>query len=137
MFRVRLSKSVSFGLLAAVLLAAMVCETARAQVQPFSLEQQNYDQLAPADSSAAIAPGTHINMQDWQQYKKFMPVGLWVLWNGSQFWKLPQNAEMEVVANKHIALPKKYQADTEKYSSQVSLVPNDFGGMSPKGYVAG
>jgi hypothetical protein len=134
---VRLSKSVLFGLLGAVLLAMAVCETARAQVQPFSWDESNYHQLAPADSSETVAPGTHITMQNWQQYKKFMPVGLWVLWSGQQFWKLPQNAEMVVGANEHIPLPKKYVEDTEKYASQVKLVPNSFGGLSPKGYVAG
>ncbi len=124
------------GVLASALLLGTMWSTARA-LEMVPWDPKNYDQLVPADSTETIAPGTKINMQNWQQYKKFMPYGLWVLWSGTQFYKLPQNTEMEVAANQHIPLPKKYLQDTEKYSSQVSLVPNDFGGLSPKGYVAG
>ncbi len=123
------------GLLGVLMVTAG--RTAMAQVQPFAWDESNYNQLVPADSPETIAPGTHITMQNWQQYKKFMPVGLWVLWQGTQFWKLPPDAELVVAANKHIPLPKKYLADTEKYASQVSLVPNSWGGLSPKGYVSG
>ncbi len=133
----RFVKRLLIGVIAGASLLTLMSLRAQAQVQPFAWDESNYNQLVPADSSESIAPGTHITMQNWQQYKKFMPVGLWVLWSGSQFWKLPPNAEMVVEANKHIPLPKKYLADTEKYASQVKLVPNSFGGLSPKGYVAG
>jgi len=124
-------------LLTGFLLVSAALTPARAQVNQVPWDQANYDQLASADSSETIPPGTHINMQNWQQYKKFLPFGLWVLFEGKQHWKLPANAELEVAANKSFPLPKKYQQDTEKYSSQVSLVPNSYGGLSPKGYVAG
>ena len=132
----RVGKSSLIGILIGALSGAWLASSAMAQVQ-VPWDQASYDQLATSDSSGTIPPGTHINMQNWQQYKKFMPVGLWVLFEGTQHWKLPADAELEVIANKRIPLPKKYQADTEKYSSQVSLVSNSFGGVSPKGYVAG
>jgi hypothetical protein len=130
-------KFLLIGGLGALILLGAVCHSAMAQVEQVPWDDKNYQQILPADSSETIAPGTKINMQNWQQYKKFMPFGLTVLWGGSQFYKLPADAEMVVGANRHIPLPKKYLADTEKYASQVSLVPNDFGGLSPKGYVAG
>jgi hypothetical protein len=125
------------GVLASGLLLAAMWVSSAMAIEMVPWDSKNYDQIVSADSTETIAPGTRINMQNWQQYKKFMPYGLWVLWEGSQFYKLPQDAEIEVAANQHIPLPKKYLQDTEKYSSQVSLVPNDFGGLSPKGYVAG
>ena len=102
-----------------------------------SWSQQSYDSLTPADSSKMIPPGTRINARNWQQYKDFMPVGMQELWAGRFFWRLPQNAEMVVSATTPIPLPKKYQEDTEKYASQVSLVKNADGGFDIKGYVAG
>ena len=66
-----------------------------------------------------------------------MPVGMQGLWAGKLFWHLPANAEMEVGATTPTPLPKKYQEDTEKYASQVSLVKNKDGGYDIKGYVAG
>ena len=128
---------VLIGVILGALVSVTSWSSASAQIEAVPWDGKSYDQLLPADSSESIPPGTTINQQNWQNYKKFMPVGLWVLWSGTQFYKLPPNAELQVGPNQHIPLPKKYLADTEKYSSQVSLVPNDFGGLSPKGYVAG
>ncbi|HEV3110448.1 MAG TPA: DUF1329 domain-containing protein [Candidatus Binataceae bacterium] len=125
------------GVLLGTFLVAWFSSSALAQVEQVPWDNKSYDQLLPADSPDTIPPGTKINMQNWQNYKKFMPVGLWVMWGGSQFYKLPPETELQVVANQSIPLPKKYLQDTEKYASQVSLVPNSFGGLSPKGYVAG
>jgi Protein of unknown function (DUF1329) len=124
------------GVLLSALLTGWV-SSAMAQVEQVPWDSKNYDQLISADSSETIPPGTTITMQNWQQYKKFMPFGLWVLWEGQQFYKLPAETQMSVAASTHIPLPKKYLQDTEKYASQVSLAPNSFGGLSPKGYVAG
>ena len=99
--------------------------------------QQSYGHLVSADSSKTIPPGTRITAQNWQKYKEFMPVGMLELWAGSFFWHLPPNAEMVVSATTPTPLPKQYQEDTEKYSSQVSLVKNANGGYDIKGYVAG
>jgi len=114
----------------------LLCSTGIAAAQ-VSWNQQDYDGLAAADASKTIAPGTQINAQNWQQYKNFMPVGMQELWAGKFFFHLPDNAQMKVDAATATPLPKKYQEDTEKYASQVSLVRNADGGFDIKGYVAG
>src|SRR6185437_16872968 len=122
--------------LAAAALVWIYC-TGVAGAQAVGWSEQSYDALAPSNSSKTIAPGTHINAQNWQQYKDFMPVGMQQLWAGKSFWHLPGNAEMVVGATTPTPLPKQYRADTEKYSSQVKLVPDSHGGYNITGYVAG
>ncbi len=122
-------------LVTGLMLSARLSSTAIAGSMPW--DGANYSQLAASDSSDTIPPGTTINMSNWQQYKKFMPVGMWSLWDGSLFYKLPADAQMVTAPNQSIPPPKKYLADTEKYSSQVSLKPNSFGGLDVKGYTAG
>ena len=122
-------------LLTGILLSGWL--SSRAMAAALSWDEASYDQLAPADTTETIPPGTTINMSNWQKYKKFMPVGMWSLWDGSQYYKLPPDAEIQTIANVSIPLPKKYQQDTEKFSSQVSLKPNSFGGLDVKGYTAG
>jgi hypothetical protein len=128
-------KSTTALLLIAAVLAWMFAPgIATAQV---SWSEQEYDNLLPANSSKTIPPGTQITAQNWQQYKDFMPVGMQELWAGKFFWHLPANAVMQVMATTPTPLPSKYREDTEKYSSQVSLVPTGNGGYNIKGYVAG
>ena len=122
-------------LLTGVLLSGWL--SASAMAGALAWDAASYNQLAPSDTPDTIPPGTTITASNWQTYKKFMPVGLWSLWQGSQFYKLPADAQMVTAPNQSIALPKKYQQDTEKYSSQVSLKPNSFGGLDCKGYTAG
>ncbi len=106
-------------------------------VAQVSWNQTSYNNLVGADSSSTIAPGTLITARNWQQYRDFMPVGMQELWANQFFWRLPANAAMQVVATVPTPLPKKYRDDTEKYASQVSLVPDPSGGYNIKGYVAG
>jgi hypothetical protein len=116
---------------------AWLCTSGVAAAGYVNWSEQSYDGLAPASSSATIPPGTKITAQNWQKYKDFMPVGMQKLWAGKFFWRLPPNATMVVGATVPTPLPKKYQADTEQYSHQVSLVENSNGGYGIKGYVAG
>src|SRR6185437_16755963 len=74
--------------LAAAALVWIYC-TGVAGAQAVGWSEQSYDALAPSNSSKTIAPGTHINAQNWQQYKDFMPVGMQQLWAGKSFWHLP------------------------------------------------
>src|SRR5690348_13848332 len=39
--------------------------------------------------SGAIPPGTVITMQNWQQYRQYMPDGMAALFAGQYFWKMP------------------------------------------------
>src|SRR5579885_2064296 len=101
---------------------------ALAQVAVVMWDQASYDQLAAADSSDTIPPGTKITMQNWQQYKKFMPIGMQALWQGNFYWKMPSDAVIEVGSTQSISLFLKDPEATEKYSSQVKLVPTGDGG---------
>src|SRR5579859_6973999 len=93
-------------LLAGLSLSAWLSSSAMAE--PVRWDQASYAQLVAADSPDTIPPGTKINMSNWQNYKKFMPVGLWTLWEGKQFYKLPPEAELVVGPTTSIPLPKKY-----------------------------
>lgn len=105
----------------------------------YSFDQQAYEALAPADSAATIAPGTKITLQNWTQYRRFMPVGMQALFSGKYPWKIGPEPEytMEVGPTVHIPLSRKYLADTEKYSAQVRLRQVSSGGYTVENYVAG
>jgi len=84
-----------------------------------------------------IPPGTKITMQNWQQYKEFMPDGMVALFQGTYFWKMPPDVEIDVVPTIIHPLPKGYLDATEKYASQVKLVELPDGGLTISGYSAG
>src|ERR1700730_18864999 len=81
---------------------------------------------ARAEQSAPPPPGTKITMQNWQQYKDFMPDGLAHLFQGDLFWKLPPDAEIDIGPTVNIPLPPGYVEATEKYGgqTQVGHLPN-------------
>ncbi len=124
-------------LLAMAACAWLLCTGIDAQAQMVSWSEQSYDALVPASSSRTIPAGTVITARNWRKYKDFMPVGMQELWAGKFFWRLPANAEMAVGKTTSTPLPRIYQEDTEKYSSQVKLVKNSNGGYNISGYVAG
>jgi hypothetical protein len=132
----RREKFAVIGVLTGVLLLSSMWGWAIAQVV-VPWDATAYNQMVSADSPDTIPPGTKITMQNWQKYSRFMPVGLQQLWQGQFFWKLPADAEIDVAAGASIPLPKKVQRDTEKYSSQVKLLPIGDGGYKIQGYVAG
>lgn len=105
----------------------------------YSFDQNAYAALAPADSAATIPPGTTITLQNWAQYRRFMPVGMQALFSGKYPWKIGPEPEyaMQVGPTIHIPLSRKYLADTEKYSGQVRLKKVSTGGYSVENYVAG
>jgi hypothetical protein len=102
--------------------------------------QQNFDPsayAALADPSESIPSGTRITTANWQQYKRFLSVGLQALFSGRYFWKIPAEGVLEVGPTIKIGLPKKYREDTEKYSQSVKLVPRPDGSYTISGYTAG
>jgi hypothetical protein len=103
---------------------------------PKSLAQSGAPNSAAAHDTA-IAPGTRITLQNWQQYKQFMPLGMQKLFAGSYAWKMPSDAVMEIMATQSIHLPAKYLQDTEKYAGQVKLNRQSDGGFLLNDYVAG
>src|ERR1700736_3553623 len=52
--------------------------------------------LADTANQGTIPPGTKITMQNWQQFKQFMPVGMIALFEGKYYWKMPSDVEIDV-----------------------------------------
>ena len=73
-----------------------------------------------------IPIGTHITMQNWQQYQQYMPLGMVKLFQGQYYWKMPPDVNIEVGPTHLGSRLPSFQAATEKYSSQVGvkLLPN-------------
>jgi uncharacterized protein DUF1329 len=90
-----------------------------------------------AGEQAAIPPGTKITMQNWQQYKQFMPDGMIPLFEGKYFWKMPADLEMDVGPTVNRPLPTGYATATEKYGNQTQVVVLPDGRFDIKNYVAG
>src|SRR5579871_748041 len=127
--------SLTLCLAAALLIAAA---SADAQSNLPSFDEHFYDTLASADSNPSIAPGTVINARNWQKYRQFMPLGLQLLLAGKlATFAPPPDFQMVVGPTQSYPLPRQYVADTEKYASQVKLIPRSDGGTSLQGYVSG
>jgi Protein of unknown function (DUF1329) len=108
---------------------------AAAQTKLPAYNEQFYK--SAADNKATIPPGTHITMQNWRNYRKFMPLGMQLLLENTLPFKVPADFEIVVGPTTSYPLPKKYREDTEKYDRQVKLVKLPSGGYTLKGYVAG
>ncbi|HTW86727.1 MAG TPA: hypothetical protein VMD75_01860, partial [Candidatus Binataceae bacterium] len=52
--------------------------------------------LAAAQEEAAIKPGTVITMQNWQNYKDYLPAGLQLMFDGKTPWKLEPDYRMVI-----------------------------------------
>jgi uncharacterized protein DUF1329 len=95
-------------------------------------------QSAPkSGDQMTIAPGARITAKNWQRYRQFMSEGLIALFDGSHFWRVPNQLAIEVGPTIPIPLPAKYLDDTEKFSGRVHLTKLTTGGYVPAGYVAG
>ena len=84
-----------------------------------------------------IPPGTKITMQNWQQYKQFMPEGLAKMFAGEFYWKLPANVEIDIGPTVNIPEPPNYVEATEKYGKQTQVVHLPNGHMDVLNYVGG
>jgi hypothetical protein len=80
---------------------------------------------------------TTITMQNWQNYREYMPDGMQMLFEGKYFWKMPPDVAMRIGPTESRALPKNYLDATEQYSSQVKLVELGGGRLTLSGYAAG
>jgi hypothetical protein len=97
----------------------------------------DYPGEMPMEKQAPLPVGTVITIQNWEQYKDYMP--LWMQWifSGEFGYRLAPNQTVTVGPTIPKALPKKYAADTEKYSSQVRLNDLPDGGTLIANYTAG
>ena len=95
------------------------------------------DWIKMSQNQGDIPVGTKITMQNWQQYKQFMPLGMIKLFEGSYGWKMPADVEMNVGPARFDLIPRSWVEATEKYGSQtqVDLLPN--GHYMIKNYHAG
>jgi len=84
-----------------------------------------------------IPIGTKITMGNWQQYKSFMPDGLITLFEGTSFWKMPPDVEVDIGPTYNYPLPETFREATEKYSRQVQLVQKPNGHWTLNNYYAG
>jgi hypothetical protein len=92
---------------------------------------------ASADSAATIPPGTRITMQNWSQYRQFMPDGMVDLFAGKYFWKIPADVAMDIGPTVIHPLPKTYLDATEKYRGQTQIVELPNGGLTLANYHGG
>jgi hypothetical protein len=93
--------------------------------------------LADTANQTTIPSGTTITMQNWQQFKQFMPVGMIGFFQGSYFWKMPADVQMPVGPTVIHPLPRGYIAATEKYGSQTRVIHMPDGHMNLENFVAG
>jgi len=124
--------------LAMALLVAMLayCRGARAE---YLFNEDNYRQLADADSPESIPIGTKITLQNWQQYRKFMTVQMQAAFSGQYARHIGAEPmyTMEVGPATDFPPPGDMAKNTEKYSGQARLEKLPSGGYTIKGYVAG
>ena len=90
-----------------------------------------------AELENPIPINTVISLQNWQQYKTFMPDGMQALFAGTYSWKFPADFKLMVGPTHNYPLPRAYLANTEKYSHLVDIVKFPAGGQTIAGYVAG
>ena len=106
---------------------------------PINYDPANYAAMVSADSSDTIPPGTRITLQNWQQYKKFIPIGLQAMFSQSYPFKVGSAPEFTIEVGPTIPVPlaRRLKEDTEKYAGQTKLRKVDSGGYTVDGYVAG
>ncbi len=115
------------ALVLALLIICGVLTTARAQTSAPAIL---------ADQPSTL-PGTKITMGNWQLYRQYMSQGMIALFEGSHFWRMPEDVVIEIGPTVSIPVPEKYQQDTKANADRVRLVRQPDGGYVASGYVAG
>jgi Protein of unknown function (DUF1329) len=100
--------------------------------------------LALADSGGVplaqqppLPVGTVITIQNWQQYKDYMPMYMQILFSGQYAYKLTPSQQVVVGPTLVKPYPKEYAKNTEKYGGQTGLKVLDDGGTVIQNYTAG
>ncbi|HUN58390.1 MAG TPA: DUF1329 domain-containing protein [Candidatus Binataceae bacterium] len=114
-------RSLRLGLTIALLIALPAL--GRAQ----STDRSEMDQWVKDTANQGTVPtsGT-VTMSNWQQYKQFMPLGMQKLFEGTYFWKMPPDVQINIAPAKYDFLPQTWISATEQYGSQTSVkvLPN-------------
>jgi hypothetical protein len=129
-------KKTVYGTITAILLALTLASVTNAQI---SYSDSLYTSMAEAGSSATIRPGTRITLQNWQQYKQFMPASMQAGFSQQYGWKIGSDPKFTMVVGPTASEPMFHQLreNTEKYAGQAQLQKVATGGYTLKGYVAG
>ncbi len=106
------------------MLVALMPALGRAQTATDISELQKF--LQDTKDQGDLPVGTKITMQNWQQYKAFMPFGMVKLFQGGYQWKMPSDVEIPIGPAHFGNLPKTFVEATEKYGAQdsVQVLPN-------------
>jgi uncharacterized protein DUF1329 len=93
-----------------------------------STDRSEMDSWVKDTASQGTEPaGGKITMTNWARYKQFMPLGMQKLFEGTYYWKMPTDIEMDVgPAVYNTFLPKTWVEATEQYGpqTQVEVLPN-------------
>ena len=133
-----MKRVVGLVVLNVLLMSGLLASQARAETQKFN--RKDFEELVDVSSTETIPAGTKITLQNWQQYRRFMPVFLQYLFSGKNRFHVGQGPEYTaaVVPTEDYPMPKAMRDDTEKYAGQTTLEPYPpTGGFTFKGYKAG
>jgi hypothetical protein len=93
--------------------------------------------MMTAHPAGTIAPGTRITMQNWSQYRQYMPMGMQELFAGRHFWKMPGEVEIDVGPTVVAPLPAAYTNAAKQGDSRVRVVHLPNGHNDIANYIAG
>src|SRR5580700_11312109 len=104
------SHGLLWGILSTLALVLWLWAPAGAQL---NYDVANYKALADADSPETIPPGTKITLQNWQRYKKFMPIWVQAAFSGAYKWHVGSDAAYTVIVgpSQHFPLPRQFVED--------------------------
>ena len=111
--------------------------------QPQESPAADSAEASPSEASAieaptpSVPPGITITKSNWTQYKQFFTTGEIGLWEGSWFWKMPDDVQINVGPTQVYPLPEPFIELSEKYGDQTRLVRLPDGRWRLKNYVAG
>ncbi len=122
-----------------LLLNSLFANLAYGQSEPWSFDPKAYQSLVDADSPQTIPPGTRIGVNNWQQYRNFLPIGVQALFSRAYHWSIPKGPDGEMVVGASVVIPSPYtySRDTEKYAGSTTLHRAADGRITFSGYVAG
>jgi Protein of unknown function (DUF1329) len=84
-----------------------------------------------------ILPSEKITLQNWRQYQQYMPIGMIKLFEGTYFWRMPADIEIDVGPTIDEQPPAAYLRATEKYGDRAKVVHLSNGHNDVIDYVAG
>lgn len=84
-----------------------------------------------------LASGSRITMENWPQYRQFMPAGMIELFEGNHFWKMPADIEIDVGPTVLEDIPDGYAQATERHAGQARVVHYPDGRNDVLNYSAG